>query len=83
MREWLAFLAIVLGWAVIGRLVLEANVAHPFAVALVWFAGLVWLIGWVSGSARDADYLLKLMAGMIAAPLALVVLVTIAEYVVS
>lgn len=83
MRDWLIFLGVVLGWAVIGRLVLEADVVHPVALAIVWVIGLIWLIGWVVGSIKDADYLVKLIAGMVAVPLAFVVLLTIAEYVVS
>jgi len=62
-REWLTFLAIVFGWALVGRFVLELQIAQPWAVALVWLIGLIWLIGWAAGSAREADYLLKLMGG--------------------
>lgn len=64
MKEWLTFLAVVFGWALVGRVILELQTAQPWAVALVWFIGLIWLIGWAAGSAREADYLLKLMAGM-------------------
>lgn len=63
MREWLTFLAVVFGWALVGRFVLELQIAQPWAVALVWLIGLIWLIGWAAGSAREADYLLKLMVG--------------------
>lgn len=62
-REWLTFLAVVFGWALVGRVVLEMQVAQPWAVALVWFIGLIWLIGWAAGSSETADYLLKLMGG--------------------
>ena len=62
MREWLTFLAVVFGWALVGRFVLELQIAQPWAVALVWLIGLIWLIGWAAGSAREADYLLKLMS---------------------
>lgn len=62
-REWLTFLAVVFGWALVGRFVLELQIAQPWAVALVWLIGLIWLIGWAAGSAREADYLLKLMGG--------------------
>lgn len=64
MREWLTFLAVVFGWALVGRFILEMQIAQPWAVALVWFIGLIWLIGWAAGSAREADYLLKLMGGV-------------------
>lgn len=63
-REWLTFLAVVFGWALVGRVILELQIAQPWAVALVWFIGLIWLIGWAAGSAREADYLLTLMAGI-------------------
>lgn len=64
MKEWLTFLAVVFGWALVGRFVLELQIAQPWAVALVWLIGLIWLIGWAAGSVREADYLLKLMVGM-------------------
>lgn len=82
MRDWLIFLGVVLGWAAVGRLVLEADIVHPVALAIVWIIGLIWLIGWAVGSIKDADYLVKLIAGMVAVPLAFVVLLTIAEYVI-
>lgn len=63
-KEWLTFLAVVFGWALVGRFVLELQIAQPWAVALVWLIGLIWLIGWAAGSVREADYLLKLMVGM-------------------
>ena len=63
MREWLTFLAVVFGWALVGRVVLELQIAKPWAVALVWLIGLIWLIGWAAGSAREADYLLKIIGG--------------------
>lgn len=63
MIEWLRFMGVVLGWALVGRVILEMQIAQPWAVALVWFAGLIWLIGWAAGSAQTADYLLKLMGG--------------------
>lgn len=63
MKEWLTFLAVVFGWALVGRFVLELKIAQPWAVALVWLIGLIWLIGWTAGSVREADYLLKLMGG--------------------
>ena len=63
MIEWLTFLAVVFGWALAGRIVLELQVAQPWAVALVWLIGLIWLIGWAAGPVREADYLLKLMGG--------------------
>lgn len=63
MTEWLRFIGVVLGWALVGRFVLEMQIAQPWAVALVWLIGLIWLTGWAAGSAREADYLLKLMGG--------------------
>ena len=63
MKEWLTFLAVMFGWALVGRFVLELQIAQPWAVALVWLIGLIWLIGWAAGSVREADYLLKLMGG--------------------
>lgn len=77
MKEWLTFLAVVFGWALVGRVVLELHVAQPWAVALVWLIGLIWLIGWAAGSAREADYLLKLM-GCIFGVMALIAGIVIA-----
>ena len=82
-KEWLAFLAVVFGWALVGRFVLELQIAQPWAVALVWLIGLIWLIGWAAGSAREADYLLKLMGGMIGVPVALVAVILLVGYVFS
>jgi hypothetical protein len=82
-REWLTFLAVVFGWALVGRFVLELQIAQPWAVALVWLVGLIWLIGWAAGSAREADYLLKLMGGVIGVPVALVAVILLVGYVFS
>lgn len=83
MKDWLRFIAVILGWTLAGRAVLELSVVHPLALALVWFVGLIWLIGWVVGSVGEADYLLKIMAGMVSAPLLLAGVIMLAQHVVN
>jgi len=76
MIEWLRFMATIMGWAVVGRLILESSLVQPWALAAVWFIGLIWLIGWLAGSATDADYLLKLLG----VPVALAAIVVLVGY---
>ena len=83
MRDWLIFLGVVLGWAAVGRLVLEADVADPFALGIAWFVGLIWLIGWAVGSVKEANYLLKIMTGLLGVPMALGALWGFAESIFS
>lgn len=83
MRDWLVFLCVVLGWAAIGRLVLEADIVDPFALGIVWLVGLIWLIGWVVGSVKEANYLLMIMAGILGVPMALGALWGFAESIFS
>lgn len=54
MRDFLRFIISILVWAVIGRLVLEAGIAHPMAIGIVWIIGFVWITGWIAGG--DVSY---------------------------
>lgn len=80
MRAWLFFMGVVLGWAVLGRLVLEADIVHPLVLGVVWSIGLIWLIGWSVGSASEATYMLKLIAGIAAVAVAIAAIITLLEY---
>lgn len=75
MRAWLRFVAVLVAWSVVGRGMLATEIAHPYAIAGVWAVGLIWLTGWAVGSVKEADYLLKIMAGMISVPLALLAVI--------
>lgn len=62
MREWLTFLAVVIGWALVGRLVLEMDVLPVWMLAIGWFLGLMWLLCWLTGTTRDFLYFLGIWA---------------------
>lgn len=70
MNRFLSFIAVVVGWAVAGRIVLELGILPPVALFILWLIGFVWLVGRVVGSSTEANHLLKttgLMFGLIAA----------------
>lgn len=58
-KQFLAFIATTVGWALICRLVLEAQVAKPIAIAIVWLIGFVWLTGYIVAGRNSADHLVK------------------------
>lgn len=43
------------------------GLVHHVAVFIVWLVGFVWMTGYIAAGARDADYLLKVWLGMLAA----------------
>lgn len=59
MIAWSRYIILILGWAVLGSIILSADFAHPLAVGVVWIIGFVWLTGWAASDGEDADALLK------------------------
>jgi hypothetical protein len=45
-------------WALVGIGVLQADIAAPIVVAIVWLVGFVWLAGWLAVGPREGDMLL-------------------------
>jgi hypothetical protein len=66
--EELRYFVFVCGWAVIGRIVLELDFAHPIAIAAIWLVGFVWFTGWLAVGPKAADALtlhwLSMLGGM-------------------
>lgn len=61
------FIAVVVGWTLIGRAVLELNVLPPIALFIVWLGGFIWLAGRIAGSSADANHILKITLGFFVA----------------
>lgn len=77
MNDGLKFFAFVVVSGVIASAVLDAKIAHPAVVFVVWLITFVWGTGYIAGSVRDADSLVKMwllslaIAGVIGGGLAL------------
>ena len=80
MKEWLTFMAFMIGWALVGYLILSLNIVPPFVLGLVWCIGLVWLIGRFFGSTKDANYLLGIFLVIPGIALIAAALITVLEW---
>lgn len=58
-KQFLLFIAATLAWAGICRLILEAGIANPIAIAIVWLIGFVWMTGYIVAGRNSADHLVK------------------------
>lgn len=68
MRQFLTFVVVTGLWAIVARIILGLDIAHPVAVGAVWLVGFVWMTGYIADGTRSADLLtkrwLQMLAGM-------------------
>lgn len=67
MKQFLQFLVVSAAWAGAAGLFLGLGLVHPVAVFIVWIVGFVWMTGHIVSGSRDADYMVKVWLGMLAA----------------
>lgn len=58
-KQFLAFLGTTVGWAIICRIILEADAISPLAIAVIWLVGFVWMTGYIIAGRNAADHLVK------------------------
>jgi hypothetical protein len=68
-RDRLLFIALVFGWAELGRASLSLDFINPFALGAVWLIGLAWMVGTAMGYLPGEKHLLKGMIILVAGPL--------------
>lgn len=78
MRQFVAFLTATVAWALVARLLLALDLAHPLAIGAVWLVGFVWISGYIAAGADGADLLTKRWLQMLAGIGALAGIVTFA-----